>query len=262
MRSLDGPDIAAPIVSHSEERQMQNFTFHRKQSRLGAESATALAAYGARTTWPANFQIYQKGSAADGLSLVLRGHVILRNRIRTGRAFVPSIVPPGELFGIEGIAHDAEYVTDACAADETETLFVNGAQFRAFVREKPSEALEVIAQLMSERIHLVEKLFSMASQNVEQRLIASLQRLAADRSFLAPDGRLRLDLKHHRLLCEMVGATRESIALALGRLVGTGVAVRRGMSLMIAPSSLASHISSSGAEIEAMVPLTQESMRT
>ena len=230
--------------------------------RLSAETATALAAYGARTTWPANFQIYQKGNAADGLSLVLRGHVILRNRIRTGRAFVPAIVPPGEMFGIEGIAHDMQYVTDAYAADETETLFVSGAQFRAFVREKPSEALDVTGQLMSERIHLLEKLFSMASQNVEQRLVASLQRLAADRSFLAPDGKLRLELKHHRLLCEMVGATRESIALALGRLVGAGIAVRRGMSFMIAPSSLATHILSNGAETETMVPLTQESMRT
>jgi CRP-like cAMP-binding protein len=240
---------------------MQKSAIPKKQPRLGPESATALAAYGARTTWPANFQIYQKGSTADGLSLVLRGHVVLRNRIRTGRAFVPAIVPPGEMFGIEGIAADAQYVTDAFAADETETLFVSGAQFRAFVREKPGEALDVVAQLMSERIHLLEKLHSMASQNVEQRLISSLQRLAADRSFLAADGTLRLELKHHRLLCEMVGATRESIALALGRLVGAGVAVRRGMSFMIAPSGLASHISSSGAESETMVPLSQE-MRT
>ena len=219
-----------------------------------------LGAYGARTTWPAGFQIYQKGSPADGLSVVLRGHVILRNRIRAGRGFVPAIVTPGEIFGTEGLSHEAIYVTDAFASEEAETLFVSGVQFRAFTRENAGAALEVVSQLMSEQATLLEKLHAMASQNVEQRLVAALQRLAADRTFLAADGRLRLELKHHRLLCEMVGATRESIALALGRLVGAGVASRRGMAFMIAPSSLATHISAVSADAESNLALSQESM--
>ena len=133
-----------------------------RKTRLGAEAVTALASYGARTTWPSGFQIYQKGTTADGLSVVLHGHVILRNRIRSGRSFVPSIVTLGETFGVEGLTGDALYVTDAYASDETETLFVNGAQFRAFVRENPGIALQVFAQLMSERVHLLEKLHAMA----------------------------------------------------------------------------------------------------
>jgi CRP-like cAMP-binding protein len=239
---------------------MQSARKRRKRPRLSAEDATALSAYGARSTWPANFQIYQKGSPADGLSLVLRGHVILRNRVRTGRGFVPAIVIPGEIFGIEGISASPVYVTDACASDETETLFVSGAQFRAFVRENPAQALNVVAQLMSERTFLLEKLHAMASQNVEQRLVFALQRLAGDKSFLDDDGRLRMELKHHRLLCEMVGATRESIALAFGRLVGSGVAERRGMTFLIAPSDLSAHISGDGMELESPVPLAQESL--
>ena len=236
-------------------------TLTKRNARISADAATTLAAYGARTTWPSGFQIYQKGASADGISLVVHGHVILRNRIRTGRSFVPSIVIPGETFGIEGLTAEAVYVTDAYAAEETETLFVSGAQFRAFVRENPGMALQVLAQLMSERAHLLEKLHAMASQNVEQRLVASLHRLAADRSFLTEDGRLRLELKHHRLLCEMVGATRESIALALGRLVGAGVATRRGMAFMIAPAKLAEHITADAAEAERSVSLVQESLQ-
>ncbi len=240
---------------------MQATTPHVRHSRIGSESATVLASYGARTTWPSGFQIYQKGTVADGVSLVLRGHVILRNRIRTGRGFVPAIITPGEMFGVEGLSHEARYVTDAFAADETETLFVNGAQFRAFVRENPGSALDVMSQLMSERAQLLEKLHAMASQNVEQRLVASLQRLAADRSFLTADGKLRIELKHHRLLCEMVGATRESIALALGRLIGTGVATRRGMSFVIAPANLTNHVNADPVETDGMVPLAQETMQ-
>ena len=236
-------------------------TAFRHSTRLGGDTATVLAGYGARTTWPSGFQIYQKGAPADGISLVIRGHVILRNKIRAGRSFVPAIVIPGETFGVEGITHEASYVTDAYAADDTETLHINGARFRAFVRENPGVALDVMAQLMNERSLLLERLHSMASQNVEQRLISAIERLAADRSFLTPDGRLRLELKHHRLLCEMVGATRESIALALGRLVGAGVAIRRGMSFVIAPSKLAEHISLEAATAERELPLAQESLQ-
>jgi CRP/FNR family transcriptional regulator, cyclic AMP receptor protein len=241
---------------------MKNSTSLPKRSKLSVECASTLAGYGARTTWPSNFQIYQKNTPADGISLVLRGHVILRNRIRTGRGFVPAIVTPGETFGVEGLIESGLYVTDAYASDESETLFLSSAQFRAFVRENPGLALALIGQLMSERAHLLEKLHAMASQNVEQRLVSSLQRLTADRSFLGSDGKLRLELRHHRLLCEMVGATRESIALALGRLVNAGVAERKGMAFQIAPSGLADHISTDGLEADSPLALAQETVRT
>jgi CRP-like cAMP-binding protein len=230
----------------------------QQKSKVSVESITALAQYGARTTWPSGFQIYQKGTEADGISIVLRGHVILRNRIRTGRGFVPAIVTPGETFGVEGLSGNAVYVTDAHAADETETLYITAAQFRAFVRENPAHALTIIGHLMFERAQLLEKLHSMASQNVEQRLMGALQRLCADRSFMTADGKLRLDLKHHRLLCEMVGATRESIALALNRLVGMGVASRRGVAFLIAPDDLTNHITPSTSEGEATLHAMQE----
>ncbi len=226
---------------------MQTSTPSRSRSRLSAEDATTLAAYGARTTWPSNFQIYERASPADGLSVVLRGHVVLKNRARSGRSFVPAIVIPGETFGIEGLSPEALYVTDAYASDEAETLFISSAQFRAFVRENPGQAIHVVGQLMSERAASLEMLYSMASQNVEQRLVCALRRLAADRTFVGNDGSLRLELKHHRLLCEMVGATRESIALALGRLVGSGVAERKGTIFLVAPKRLADHISADGA---------------
>jgi len=240
---------------------MQTPTLFHGRSKLSAEDATTLAGYGARTTWPSNFQIYQRATTADGISVVLRGHVILRNRARSGRSFVPAIVIPGETFGVEGLCPDASYVTDAYASDDTETLFVSGSQFRAFMRENPGQAINVVGQMMSERVALLEKLHAMASQNVEQRLASALCRLAADRSFVGRDGRLRLELKHHRLLCEMVGATRESIALALARLVGSGVAERKGMIFLVAPKRLTEHISDDGVDSGGALSLTRETAR-
>ena len=214
----------------------------RNSSRLAAETAAILGAYGTRSTWPQGFPVYQKGFAADGFSVVLRGHVLLRSKVRAGRGFVPAIATPGETFGVEGVIPGGVYVTDAIAAEETETFFVSGVRFRAFVRENPAAALDVIGCLMSERVLLLEKLHAMASQNVEQRLMSALLRLAGDRSFLASDGSVRLEVKHHRLLCEMVGATRESIALGLNKLVEAGQATRCDTAIVIARSTLTDHI--------------------
>jgi len=162
--------------------------------------------------------------------------------MRSGRGFVPAVVTVGETFGIEGLTPERTYVTDASSAEDTVTLFLTGARFREFVRERPSDALKLLGQLLGERAQFLERLHELASQNVEQRLISALTRLSRDRSFLAKDGSLKLEVRHHRLLCEMVGATRESIALALGRLVGSGIARRSGTAFFIAIAALDGHI--------------------
>lgn len=205
--------------------------------RLCRSHIELLSSYGRSTTWPTDFQIYERGQPATGFSVVLRGHVILRCGIRAGRGFVPAVITRGETFGTEGLTRAASYVTDAYAADATETLYLSTQQFRAFVREQPAEALELIGQLMTERAALLDKLRELASQNVEQRLVSALGRLAMDSSFITENGKLQLEVKHHRLLCEMVGATRESIVLALGRMVASGVAERRGSTFFIAPEA-------------------------
>src|SRR4051812_7772673 len=211
-----------------------------RRSRLTPEELTPIAAYGAKASWPQGFQLYQRGSPADGVFIVLDGHVVLRNKIKVGRGFVPVIATTGQTFGSEGLSPNSSYVTDASASEETTTMFLSGSQFRAFVREHPAQTIPLLSQIMSERAFLLEKLHELAALNVDQRLMSTLAHLSGDHSFTAPDGRLKLENNHHRLLCEMVGATRESIALALSRLVSAGIAERRGMTFLIEPDSLAS----------------------
>jgi CRP-like cAMP-binding protein len=213
-----------------------------KAQGLSQRQIEPLSMYGRNAAWPADFQIYERGQLATGFSVVLRGHVILRCGIRAGRGFVPAIVTRGETFGTEGLTPGARYVTDAYASDGTKTLYLSSQQFRAFVREQPGPALELIGQLMNERAALLDKLRELASQNVEQRLLSALTRLATDKAFLTDSGKLKLEVKHHRLLCEMVGATRESIVLALGKMVAGGLAERRGAMFLVSPTGMEAHI--------------------
>lgn len=217
-----------------------------RRARLTPEEIAPISAYGAKANWPAGFQLYQRGSPSDGVFIVLDGHVVLRNKIKVGRGFVPVIATTGQTFGSEGLSPNSHYVTDASASEETTTMFLSGAQFRALVREHPAQTIPLLSQIMSERAYLLEKLHELAALNVDQRLISTLNHLSTDRSFTTTDGRLKLENNHHRLLCEMVGATRESIALALSRLVSAGIAERKGMTFLIEPGSLVPTLNGNG----------------
>jgi len=240
-----------------KDSQMRNGHLGVRRSRLTSDEVAPIGAYGAKANWPTGFQLYQRGSPADGVFIVLDGHIVLRNKIKVGRGFVPVIATSGQTFGSEGLSPNSHYVTDASASEETKTMFLSGAQFRAFVRERPAQTIPLLSQIMSERAYLLEKLHELAALNVDQRLISTLFHLSTDRSFTAPDGRLKLENTHHRLLCEMVGATRESIALALSRLVSAGIAERKGMTFLIEPGSLSSTFGANG-NGDSTIPVTNE----
>lgn len=230
----------------------------KRRTRLALGERIAASAYGARTHWPSGFHLYQRDTPADGIFVVLRGHVVLRSKIKAGRGFVSAIATPGETFGGEGLAPQGMYMTDASAAEGAETLYLTSAQFRAFVREQPGHALSLVSQIMAERSLLLAKLHELAAMNVEERLMSVLVRLSDDTTFLVEDGSLRLESSHHRLLCEMVGATRESIALALSRMVGAGIAERAGSSFVVNPELLARRASERRYDVETPVSVARD----
>ncbi|MGH7623231.1 MAG: cyclic nucleotide-binding domain-containing protein, partial [Gemmatimonadaceae bacterium] len=91
-------------------------------TRVPREQRDQIAAFGARTSWPSGFTIYDQGTAADGIFLVLRGQVVLRNQMGSGRSFVPWVATPGETFGGEGLEGSPVYASQARAEEESETL--------------------------------------------------------------------------------------------------------------------------------------------
>jgi CRP/FNR family transcriptional regulator, cyclic AMP receptor protein len=202
-------------------------------ARLTDEQRDALVPYAARAAWPAGFTIYQRGTPADGVFAVTRGRVVLRSRVRAGRSFVPAIATRNETFGSEGLQSAGVYVTDARAEEESETLFLSTSRFRAFVREQPQHAIALVGQLLAERSALLDKLRELTTLSVEQRIVATFARFAHTDIFAAADGRITLCPQRYRLLCELVGATRESVSLVLSRLSADGLVERRGTTMIL-----------------------------
>jgi CRP/FNR family cyclic AMP-dependent transcriptional regulator len=211
-------------------------------TRLTTATVDALLAYAARATWPAGFVIYQRGAPADGVFVVLEGRVILRSRVRAGRGFIPWIATPCETFGAEGLSAIPRYSTEARADEEAATLFLSSARYRSFLREQPLHATSLVAQILSERSALLEKLRELTTMSVEQRLIVALIRMATFDTFTRDDGCIVLNTNRYRLLCELVGATRESVSLVLSRFAGEGLIERKGNMLIVPPARLMSRM--------------------
>jgi CRP-like cAMP-binding protein len=235
----------------------------RPLPRLSPDARTALAGYGAKAAWPAGFTIYQRGTPADGLFVVLGGRVVLRSRVKAGRGFVPGLAVAGETFGAEGLAPRATYATDARAEDASETLHVSGAALRTFLREQPLYGQAVLGQVMAERTEMLEKLRELATLSVEERLIAAMVRLAdrapSERVVGGGGAPLVLGANQYRLLCELVGATRESVSLVFNRLAASGLVERDGANYTVPDVGvLASRLGAVWQEADAAVTVSRE----
>jgi len=206
--------------------------------RLASSTVDAMMGYAARANWPAGFVIYQRGTPAEGIFVVLEGRIVLRSRVRAGRGFIPCIATHGETFGAEGLSSTPKYSTEARADQAATTLFLSAANYRSFLREQPAHSCALIAQVLSERSALLEKLRELTTMSVEQRLIIALCRMATFDNYTQADGSLVLTSGDYRLLCELVGATRESVSLVISRFTGEGLIERKAGSLTIQPNHL------------------------
>lgn len=230
----------------------------RPNTRLTPEARAALLTYGARAVWPSGFAIYQRQQPADGVFVVLSGRVVLRSRVKAGRGFVPVVAAEGETFGAEGLIPAGRYGTDARAEEASETLHLSAAQLRSCMREQPIVGGALLAQLMVERSALLEKLRELATLSVEDRLIASLLRMA-DQSGLADQEPLVLGPAQYRLLCELVGATRESVSLVFNRLVSAGLVEREGTIFSVPDmSALGRRLSASWMDEDSPLSISRE----
>ncbi len=201
----------------------------REAARLSPQEREAIAAYGARTTWPAGFTIYERGTRADGVFIVMGGQVVLRTQMSSGRCFVPWVANEGATFGGEGLEARGRYATSARAEEQSETLHLGSGRFGALLREQPAHVSALIRQVMAERTELLDRVAQQATLTVEQRLITALLRLTRSRE----RGSGTAPVIPRRLLGELVGATRESISLVLGKLTAETLVRRTGNGLVV-----------------------------
>lgn len=120
------------------------------------------------------------------------------------------------------------------AIEDSLVHLVDRARMGAWMRE-PALAANLV-RVLSAQIADLEMAVAIALEpRVERRLLLKLRQLAERWGRVTPDG-VRLDLRlTHQELANMVGAVRESVTIALGRLSEAGEIEVRNRTLIIRP---------------------------
>jgi CRP-like cAMP-binding protein len=93
----------------------------------------------ANLRWPGGTQVFAKGSAADGLYIVISGGVRV---VREDGAEI-ALLAPGAYFGEFSLLLGAEHGHDVVAVEDTELMVVPKERFDAIMSEHPDLARSV-----------------------------------------------------------------------------------------------------------------------
>ena len=205
--SIAQPDLAARIAALSANRWFKG---------LPADTQAAFARVARLKRYAAGELVAARGTAPEGIAIVLKGAIRSATLAADGREIVFSLVQRGSIWGAVAAIDGAGAVHDTRAQGRTEVLMVPRAAFLAVHDEHPV-LWRHFAQLLCYRLRK-------AYSAVDEFALAPLrQRLARQLCTLAvAGGGERLAFTQSQL-AEMLGAARPSVNRELRRLQDEGL---------------------------------------
>jgi CRP/FNR family transcriptional regulator, nitrogen oxide reductase regulator len=165
----------------------------------------------------ANERIYFEGDEADHLYLVAMGKVKLVRHPASGREIWLDILHGGEYFGALTMLGGGAHTETAIAQTDCCILQISSADFESILVQNPEvarKALEVVSRRLAESQEMIKQL---SSYTVEQRIAATLLRLAGKMGETRGENVL-IQLPFSRQdLAAMTGATTETVSRVMSR---------------------------------------------
>ncbi len=187
-------------------------------------------------------QILDRDSATEDVLFITHGEVRVVNYSVSGRETAYADVAAGGLIGeisaIDGMTRSASVVAiTAC----TVAVFP-GEQFIELVENDAAIAFRLLRHLTGIIRTNNERIAELSTVGAVQRVYRELLRLCEPDP--SGEGALVSPLPTQQELASKVGATRETVARALGQLTNTGVSERRGRTLLIRDTEMLSFLAS------------------
>ncbi len=184
------------------------------------------------------------------VAVVTSGALLLSVGSRRGPTAV-AVLGPGDVFGLDAFdgregfdpAQPRDPPTTRWPVERATALVPSGVTLLApeimalQAARDPAAAWSVLSAVAGLGTRLSQRLAGIVAQPVEERLLAELRTLAARHGRSCPFGR-RIELPlTQELLASLVGATRESVNRALGRLFRQGLVRRAGRGYVVVSSA-------------------------
>ena len=114
---------------------------------LDAEKLELLKPLFERFSCPAGTVIFQQGTPADFLYLIISGKVEISFKPYDGVPILISHVDKDSLFGWSAVVGRDQYSSSAIASEDMEALRVRGSELRRFCREHPEAGQDILGRL-------------------------------------------------------------------------------------------------------------------
>lgn len=179
--------------------------------------------------WPRGASMPEPLGRLDHLYLVREGRLGLLESTAPGHEIMVSLLEAGAIYSTLGAAPPSS----VAALEDSAVSPLSGRAVESLIARFPRLGLN-LAELLSARIGLLGETVALVSEmRVEDRLRARLHQLADRFGVVTRDGfELRLDLTHSQW-ASLVGASREAVTTAFGKLRGAGLVEMDGRSITI-----------------------------
>jgi CRP/FNR family transcriptional regulator len=179
--------------------------------------------------WPRGGEMPEPLSRPDHLYLVREGRLAMFERTAPGHQIMSALLEAGAIYSTLGEAGPP----NAAVLEDAAVSPLPGRAVECLIARYPRLGRN-IAELLSDRVAMLRETVALVSEmRVEDRLRARLHQLADRFGVATRDGvRLRLDLTHAQW-ASLVGASREAVTTAFGKLRAQGHVMADGRCLTI-----------------------------
>ncbi|MCP4023235.1 MAG: Crp/Fnr family transcriptional regulator [Desulfobacteraceae bacterium] len=202
---------------------------------LAPDEMEALNKASTRKKYEAGETIFLQEDSADIIFLIKAGRIKLTKVTKDGSKIVLDYRKTGDTIGENLFSEETNYPVSAKCLEPTLICGLKKADFEKLILAYPRISLQIIKN-MSQRISkLTNRLGSMASISLEDRLYNVLSNIAAEHGKKTLEGTAILLSLTHEEMGFLIGAHRVSITKTMKALIDSGRLLKSGKTIILPP---------------------------
>ena len=159
-----------------------------ENAALTDRSARALHSVGVLRQWVEGQVVLSRGQATSAALLLVKGRLRVSVTTPEGEEHLLRWMLPGEISGLSSVFAETTYPADLVAVGTTQVLHVERTRLVDLIARDPAVAVDLLRILGLRINHLLDTLADQSMHSLEQRVWATLERIAKFNSVTVPDG--------------------------------------------------------------------------
>ncbi len=163
--------------------------------------------------------VFSEGDLGDAVYLLKSGHVRLFRSTEDGKELTLAILGPGDVFGELALFDESRRQTFAEALDAAHICAASVDDFTRLMGHRPALTMMVAGEMARRRREIETRIAGLAYGSVRARLQHALRHLAREHGEALEGGEVRIAVRlSHQELAQLIGTSRETCTLELGKL--------------------------------------------